>query len=264
MDSLDNYLKAAVQSAKEAGVYLIEHFQEDHSPVYKSDFDVALNADKESERIILARISNAFPSHNIYSEEIGTVKNKSDFTWYVDPLDGTNNYFVGIPYFGISIALLNKGETILGVVYNPITEQIFTAIKDRGAFLNGVKISLKHKSQSPYSVLAFIKGHEKNNKKDSDEKVKEVEKVLTNNFSRVLKMWAPSLDWSLLALGKITALVSYESELEDMFAGLLLAQEAGVEVCGFDGAVYQEGVRKIIASNKHLVNNLIRLLNNCL
>ena len=132
MDQLDNYLEIAIQSAKEAGAYLLDHFHENHSPFYKSEFDVGLFVDKESEEIILKRIRNAFPSHNIYSEEIGAIKNDSDLTWYIDPLDGTNNYFVGIPYFGVSIALVKNGEAIVGVVYNPITNQLFTTIKGMG------------------------------------------------------------------------------------------------------------------------------------
>ena len=124
MDQLNNYLEIAILSAKEAGVYLLDHFHENHSPLYKSEFDVGLLVDKESEKIILKRIRNTFPSHNIYSEEIGAIKNDSDLTWYIDPLDGTNNYFVGIPYFGVSIALVKNGEAIVGVVYNPITNQV--------------------------------------------------------------------------------------------------------------------------------------------
>lgn len=264
MKQLDNYLEIAIQSAKEAGAYLLNHFKENHNPLYKSEYDVGLLVDDDSEEIILKRIRNAFPSHNIYSEEFGAIKNKSDLTWYIDPLDGTNNYFVGIPYFGVSIALVKNNETIIGVVFNPITNQLFTAIKGRGAFLNNNKIQSKIEKQTPYSVLSFIKGHFKTGAENSDAQAKEIEYALSNKFTRVLKMWAPSLDWCLLALEKIDVLVSYESELEDMFAGLLIAQEAGVIVYNFDGKEYQFGNHRIVASNKSLINDMTQLLKNYL
>jgi len=260
MDQLDNYLEIAIQSAKEAGAYLLDHFHEDQSPIYKSEFDVGLLADKKSEEIILKRIRNAFPSHNFYSEEIGAIKNDSDLTWYIDPLDGTNNYFIGIPYFGVSIALVKNDKVIIGVVYNPITDQLFFAIKGRGAFLNNKRIESKIKKQTPYSVLSFIKGHYKSDAETSDTQAKEIEHVLSENFTRVLKMWAPSLDCCLLALGKIDALISYESELEDMLAGLLIAQEAGIEIYNFNGNGYTSGNSRIIASNKNWTNDMIQLL----
>ncbi len=216
--------------------------------------------DKESEEIILKRIRNAFPSHNIYSEEIGAIKNESDLTWYIDPLDGTNNYFVGIPYFSVSIALVKNDEVIIGVVYNPITDQLFSAIKGRGAFLNNERIESKIEKQTSYSVLAFIRGHYKSDAETSEIHAKEIEYILSKQFTRVLKMWAPSLDWCLLALGKIDALISYESELEDMFAGLLISQEAGINVYNFDGGKFRSGNNKIIASNKSLINDIIQLL----
>lgn len=264
MDQLDNYLEIAIQSAKEAGAYLLDHFYENHSPLYKSEFDVGLLVDKESEGIILKRIRNAFPSHNIYSEEIGAIKNESNLTWYIDPLDGTNNYFLGIPYFSVSIALIKNGEAIIGVVFNPITNQLFTATKGGGALLNNKKIESKIEKQNPHSVLSFVKGHSLGCAEDSDLQAKEIEHVLSNKFSRVLKMWAPSLDWCLLALGKIDVLISYESELEDMFAGLLIAQESGIKVYNFDGKEYQSGNHRIIASKKSIIPDVTQLLKNYL
>jgi len=255
-----DYLEVAVASAKKAGIYLLEHFNEKHDPIYKSNFDISLNVDKRSEQIILKNIRASFPSHNVYSEEIGSINNNSEFTWYIDPLDGTNNYFVGIPYFAISIALLHNNQPIVGVVYNPILDQLFEAVSGKGTFLNGEKITFGKRETGSYSTLSFIKGHSDDAISAKNSEADEVEHLLYCKFSRVLKMWAPSLDWCLLALGKIDALVSYESELEDMYAGLLIAQEAGVIVCNFNGMVYNENNYKIIASNKNLMPSLIELL----
>ena len=261
VELLNYYLEVAIQSAIEAGAYLLNRFGEDHSPIYKSEFDVGLLADKDSEKIILRKILNEFPSHNIYSEEIGGIKNQSDFTWYIDPLDGTNNYYAGIPYFGVSIALVKNSKPIVGVVYNPITDQLFTAIKGGGAFLNNKKIRQRVENKTSHAVLSFIRGHSKDGASAFDVQAKEIEDILSEKFSRVLKMWAPSLDWCLLALGKIDLLISYESELEDMFAGLLIAQESGYKVYNFSGVQYRPGNYRIFVSKKELINDLIQLLN---
>lgn len=260
MRLMNNYLEVSISLAREAGAYLLKHFNEEQNPVYKSKFDVGLSVDKGSEEIILNKIRSSFPSHNIYSEEIGIINNESEFTWYIDPLDGTNNYFVGIPYFAISIALIHNDQPIVGVVYNPILEQLFTAVKDKGAYLNGHEVIRGKKMNNAYSTLSFIKGHSIRDINSKETKAVEIEHLLSSKFSRVFKLWAPSLDWCLLASGRIDALISYNSELEDMFAGLLIAQEAGIKVCDFNGKIYQKGDSKIIASNNLITTDLIKLL----
>lgn len=259
MNKLNNYLEIAVHSAKEAGVFLLNQFGKEHVPIYKSESDVGLDVDKESESIILGKIRKFFPSHNIYSEELGNINNQSSFTWYIDPLDGTNNYFTGIPHFGVSIALVENNEIILGVVYNPVTDQLFSAVKGNGAYLNNKKIETKVVNSRPYSISSFIKGHAETNN-TSDMEAQKIEQILSGKFSRVLKMWAPSLDWCLLALGKVNVLISYESEPEDMLAGLLIAQEVGIKVYNFDGKTYHYGNNKIIAVYDNLGDNPPQLL----
>ncbi|MEN8191584.1 MAG: inositol monophosphatase [Bacteroidota bacterium] len=260
MSNYNYYHEIAVKAAKEAGLYLLDQFSKNHSPTLKSRSDVGLPADTESEKIILKNIQSEFPSHNIYSEEIGLVENESNFTWYVDPLDGTNNYYVGIPYFAVSIALVENNETILGVVFNPVTKQLFTARKGGGAFLNGEKILMKDRLKSEYKVLSFIKGHSQNLNMDIDLLAQNIELSLINKFSRILKMWAPALDWCLLALGKVDALVSFYSEKEDMIAGLLIAEESGIEILNFGGTPHKPGNNRIVASNKGIINKLIKSL----
>jgi len=260
MKELNNYLEIAVHSAKEAGHYLLNQFNKEHVPNYKSEFDVGLDVDKESESIILAKIQKFFPSHNIYSEETGTINNKSEFTWYIDPLDGTNNYFLGIPYFGVSIALVKNNEIILGVVYNPVGSQLFSAVKDGGAFINKKKIEAGNENNFNYSIASFIKGHAKTNEVAEENEYQKIGQILSNNFSRVLKMWAPSLDWCLLALGKTDTLISYKSDYEDMFAGLLIAQEAGAKIYNFDGQPYQYGDSRVVAVSPGLEKNIFSLL----
>lgn len=249
-----------LEVAKSAGKYLAENFGKKHVPHFKSEHDIGLAVDKESESIILNIIKGKYPEHNFYSEECGEIKNNSKFTWYIDPLDGTNNYFAGIPYFSVSIALLFENEIIIGVVYNPIANQLFEAVKDGGAFLNEAIIQPSQNTDLQKSVCSFIQGHKISSSKELHEEANKIKNQLSNNFRRVLSTWAPALDWALLAFGGIDALISFESELEDMYAGLLIAKESGVKIINFSGHDFKIGEKRIIASNDFLHENLFKLL----
>jgi len=253
------YLNVAKSAALTAGKYLSDNFSKRHIANYKSENDIGLAVDIESERIILNIIKEKYPEHNYYLEEFGEIKNKSKFTWFIDPLDGTNNYFAGIPYFSVSIALLFEDEIIIGIIFNPISNQLFEAVKGGGAMLNGVPIYPSDISDMKKSVCSFIQGHTISYSEELSRESIELKNKSSNNFRRVLTTWAPALDWALLALGGIDALISFESELEDMYAGLLIAKEAGVKISNFNGSTFQIGEKKIIASNCKLHDGLLRL-----
>jgi len=257
---LKEYINVAKEAALKAGELLKVKFGEKQNIRFKSEHDVGLEADVNSEEIILHVIRENFPDHNIYSEESGKVDNGGEFIWFVDPLDGTNNFAAGIPYFGISIALLKNNEALYGVVYNPISEQFFEAEFGKGAFLNGVRISPSKIEEPEKAVLSFIKGHATYNDKIVFEKSIKLEESLSKPFRRKLSTWAPALDWALLASGGIDLLVSYLSEPEDFYAGALIAKEAGVTIKNFDGEDYKFGDGKIIAGNETLVKRIISTL----
>lgn len=257
---MDNtkYLEVAKIATLSAGEYLLANFGKKHEAKFKSDSDIGLAVDIESEKIILDIIKGKYPEHNFYSEEIGEINKNSNFTWFIDPLDGTNNYFAGIPYFSVSIALMFENEIIIGVVFNPIANQLFEAVKDGGAFLDGKIIEPSKNTELKKSVCSFIQGH---NISVSPE-LANLKNIVINNFRRIISTWAPALDWTLLAFGGIDALISYESELEDMYAGLLIAKEAGIEIVNFQGNKYKIGDTKIIASNKSIGKQLLKILTN--
>lgn len=250
------YLEIAKVSAISAGTFLLENFGKKHLAHFKSKSDIGLDVDKKSETIIIDILKKEYPKFNIYSEELGEVNNKSEFTWFIDPLDGTNNYFAGIPYFSVSISLKHNDEIIVGVVYNPIANQLFEATKDGGAFLDGELITPSQNSELNKSVCSFIQGHNL----PSTTELSELKNKISNNFRRVISTWAPALDWTLLASGGIDALVSYDSEVEDLYAGLLIAKEAGLKIVNFSGKDYKVSDSKIIASNKNIFNNLFELI----
>ena len=260
MKNSNAFLQTAKDAALKSGLLLKENFGGKHIISFKSEHDIGLEIDKQSEKIILSILKKKFPSHSIYSEESGFINNDSEYTWFVDPLDGTNNYFAGIAYFGVSIALKQSDDIIVGVVYNPITDQMFTAAKGGGAYLNGEKIIPSSITKLRKAVLSFIRGHQTFDGGDLEKISAELENYLPRHFRRTLTMWAPSLDWCLLASGGIDALVSFESEKEDLYAGLLVAKEAEVEIKSFSGKIYNTSINRIIAANKNLSKHIIELL----
>src|SRR5271166_920881 len=144
-----DYLEAAVEIAREAGAVLREEVQRPPDIVYKGDYDLVTQADKRSEAVIVGRLQKYFPEHAVAAEEGSGKETGSEYRWHVDPLDGTTNFAHGYPCFAVSIGLLEDGEPIVGAVFNPVSDEMFTAIHGEGAYLNQKRIHV-----SPIETLA--------------------------------------------------------------------------------------------------------------
>lgn len=244
-------LEAAKEAAKSAGDFLKARFLEQLVPDEELHNDVKLPEDKESEGRIIEVLHRHFPAHTIYSEEIGLVERESEYLWIVDPLDGTNNYFIGFPYFSISIALQVQNELVLGVVYNPVAGQMFWAEKGKGAYLNGKRIAVSQRTDRTRAVGTYIRGRHSI--------TKEEELAFTKPFvmetKRLLRNVAPALDWCLLANGWLDYVVMQRSGIMDVAAGIVIAREAGATITDWQGEPYQhktfrvEDLASLVASN---------------
>jgi len=134
-----------IKAAKEAGKILMKHYGKIKYVKTKQQESYFTNVDLESEKFIISLIRKKFPKHNIVSEESGELNNKSDYTWYIDPVDGTHNYIKNFPLFGVSIALAHKGKVRLGVINLPFFNEIYFAEKNKGSFLNGKRLNVSDK-----------------------------------------------------------------------------------------------------------------------
>ena len=248
---MESLLEIAKEAASVAGEFLKERFLVQPIPDEELHNDVKLPEDKESERRIIEVLHRHFPTHTIFSEEVGMVSRDEEYLWIVDPLDGTNNYFIGYPYFSVSIALQHRGELVLGVVYNPDGGQMFWAEKGKGAYLNGKRISVNKRTDKTRAVGTYIRGR--------NSITKEQELAFTKPFvmetKRVLRNVGPALDWCLLANGWIEYIVMQRSGIMDVAAGIVIAQEAGATITDWQGVPYQheafesEHMRSLVASN---------------
>ena len=153
---LDNTLELVVVWAKEVGEVQRSYFRSGHLELETKStvHDVVTKVDKLSESMLIERIGKCFPDHSVLGEESGEHDAHSDYLWVVDPLDGTNNYSQGLPVFCVSIGLQYRGETLLGVVYAPYLNELYTAIRGKGAFLNNAPIHVSDKTELDRSVLA--------------------------------------------------------------------------------------------------------------
>src|SRR5512135_1838391 len=136
------FVPAMAEIAREAGALLMGYFHRRVKVEYKGDVDLVTEADRASEALITKRIRERWPGHNILGEEGTRTEQGSEYRWYVDPLDGTTNFAHGFPVFCVSLGLEHKGERIAGVVYDPTRNELFSAEKGSGAFLNGNAIQV--------------------------------------------------------------------------------------------------------------------------
>jgi myo-inositol-1(or 4)-monophosphatase len=195
-----------------------------------SGIDLVTEIDKASEQAILGFIRENYPDHAILSEESGRFTASSDYLWIVDPLDGTTNYAQGLPIFTVSIALKYQGETVLGVVYSPVIDQMFTAIKGQGAYLNGIRIGVSGKQELIESVLATgfpydITETPYNNVAYFNE--------LVLKTRAVRRMGSAAYDLALVAAGRFDGFWEMNLSPWDAAAGMLLVEEAGGNVIHF-------------------------------
>ena len=136
------YLERAIEIAREAGALLTNYFERRVPFELKGEFDLVTEADRASERLVVERLRSHFPSHSIVGEEGGGFESSSEYRWFVDPLDGTTNFAHSFPVFNVTLGLERAGEAITGVVYDPIRQEMFTAERGAGAYLNNRRIKV--------------------------------------------------------------------------------------------------------------------------
>lgn len=249
-------LPLAIQAAKQAGLLLKKNFKKHHTIKVKDPHEIVSEMDARAERKIISLIKKHFPSHSILSEEAGETKKQSEYEWVIDPLDGTTNYTVRNPFFDVSIALLKNNQPLVGVVYAPMTADLFSAEKGRGAFLNGKRINVSTKTNLKKALVVFCHGNTPADIKRIT-KIFSVVKPKVRDFNR---MRAGALELALVAVGHLEAYVSPGTHLWDVAAGMLLIQEAGGKVTNFQNKTFQTKDYNFIASNGKIHNKLLRFI----
>lgn len=245
-------MQTAIFAAKAAGNFSKNYFQKTQQLFYKEQEEVFTQTDVQTEALIKDVIRKEFPKHNILGEETGLTKeSKSDYTWIIDPIDGSENFTRGIYLYGISIALAIKNEVKIATVFNPLTNELFSAEKGKGAFLNGKPISVSQRSELSKAVIYGTELY----------KSKEYLKPLFDKVKNLRITSSSAYETCLVACGRIEGFVKVTTHPWGFAAANLIVEEAGGQVTNFDGSTWDTRSNKILSSNKVLHQELLDLIN---
>jgi len=256
--------KVAIRAAKEAGNLLMENFGKVHDVEEKSKHEILTETDLESERTILGILKSEYPGHSILSEEAGKETKESEFMWVVDPLDGSTNYSIRIPFFNVSIALTQriegKWEVVSGVVHAPFTREVFFAERGEGCFLNGEKASVSREEDLKKLILTYCHGYSEKQILRSIELYSKMKPVCRD----LRRVGAAALELAYLACGRVGCYVAPGLKPWDTAAGSLLVEEAGGKVSDFSGREWDVSSQEmdILASNGVIHEKILEIMKN--
>lgn len=254
---LHQYLDTAVRAALAAGRLQRSRFASDFTVDLKGAKDLVTELDTASEALIVKLLLEHYPGHGILAEEGSYPPGDGRHTWVIDPIDGTTNFAHGYPWFCSSIALERDDQVVVAVIYNPMTDELFSATAGGGAFLNGRRIEVSRRTPVAASLLATgfpydCATHPENN---------------FDTFIRfqkaargIRRAGAAALDLAYLAAGRLDGFWEVKLKPWDVTAGTLLVQEAGGTVSAFDGSRYEIRNHRILASNGHIHAEMCALL----
>jgi len=237
----------AMEAAHKAGELILRHFRQPQEIRMKTPTEIVTQVDHDAEDIIVRIIRQAFPDHEFLGEEGHTASQGADYLWVIDPLDGTRNYTLGIPFFCVSIALVVRGKIVLGVIYDPERGETFSAQTGKGAYLNGVKVNFTRTTSMERAIVCV--GFVPAQSADNPELALPMLLRLRPAIAAVRNMGSAALSLAYVACGRLH--IAYQDRLSpwDMLAGALLVEEAGGTVTDFAGRPISLSSQNIIAAN---------------
>jgi len=258
---MHDYITVCERAARRGGEVLLD-WQGRISPREKAPKDLVSEADLASQTAIFEIIHDAFPDHDLLGEEDDTANSaarSSEFRWIVDPLDGTVNYVHRLPAYSVSVALEHQGQVQAGVVFDPIANECFSAVKGEGAFLNGVKISASGCDSLRTALVAASLSAGVS--RDSEEIARFLDVLVECQALR--RLGSAALNLAYLAAGRLDAYWATSVKVWDVAAGVLLVQEAGGLVTGVEGEAFDLSRPRFAAAatlmlHKALVSTLKR------
>lgn len=253
-------LSFATDLAREAGQILNDGFRSPDLQIsYKSRTNLVTDRDHAAERLIVSRILSAFGDDSIVAEEGSSRSGAGSHIWYVDPLDGTNNYAHGLPFFCVSIGIYGResGDPLVGVVFNPFLDELFTAAAGAGAFLNGAPIRVSAMEDLGKSLLAT--GFPYNKEDRARNNLNEFNALLPR-IQGIRRMGSAAIDLCSVACGRLDGYWEGELSPWDTAAGALIVREAGGHVTRYDGRPFSPDYPQVLASNGRIHTQMMEAL----
>lgn len=255
---MDDLFSLACKTIEKASNLILKNLNKIRKISYKKgDFNLVTNVDREAEAFILKEITSKYPNHSIIAEESGKYKGNPNYKWFIDPIDGTTNFAHGYPCFCISIGFRKNGVLEFGLIKNPLTGDLYSARKNKGARLNGKKISVSKIKTLKNSLL--ITGFPYDRKTSTMNNLKNFCK-LTLLTQGVRRDGAAAMDLCYVACGKVDGFWEIKLSPWDVAAGVLIVQEAGGKITDIKGNEYDVFNDKIVATNGFIHNELIKHL----
>jgi myo-inositol-1(or 4)-monophosphatase len=252
---MTSFLETATDIAREAGALLAHFFERRIGFELKGDFDLVTEADRTSEHLVVERLRSHFPSHSILAEEGGLRESGSEYRWYVDPLDGTTNFAHGYPMFNVTLALEHEGELICGVIFDPLRQEMFSAERGAGAFLNGRRIRV---SRTPRLEEALLATGFPSRKRHANINVHFFHQVAMVTHG-VRRGGSAALDLAYSACGRLDGFWEFGLNPWDMAAGILIAREAGGRATDMKGGPASLTGPHVAVSNGAIHDELLTL-----
>jgi myo-inositol-1(or 4)-monophosphatase len=255
---------AAERIAREAGALLRGFYETGVAMEYKGDVDLVTEADRASEELIQARLTEAFPEHGIYGEEGTREGLEREFRWYVDPLDGTTNFAHGFPAFCVvlgcerrrpGLAKDQDGEMVAGVIYDPLRDECFVAERGKGAWLNGRRMHVSRATTLQESLIATGFPSQKRHESPNVHFYQE----FTLRSHGVRRAGSAALDLAYVACGRLDGYWEFKLNPWDTSAGYLLVEEAGGTITHFDGSKFTLDSVEVLATNGAIHEEMKRL-----
>ncbi|MBN2373268.1 inositol monophosphatase [bacterium] len=246
MPDLKEFFDLAVEAARKAGRIQREGLGRDIKIRLKGPKNLVTEIDKGCEEAITSLIIERYPEHGILAEEGGARKTSSPYRWIIDPLDGTTNYTHAYPFFCVSIALEENGEIVVGVVYDPVKDEMFCARKREGAWMNGCPVHVSRIDKLEKALVAAGRLTKKD--RDVDVQFASFRKLASKALALRID-GAAALDMCYVAIGRFDAFWEYGLKPWDTAAGWLIIKEAGGQVSAFNGGPFDPFGPEVLASN---------------
>ena len=250
-----SYLETAVEIAREAGALLATYFERRVAFELKGDFDLVTEADRASERLVVERLRSHFPSHSIVAEEGGGHKGNSGYCWYVDPLDGTTNFAHGFPVFNVTLGLAHDGEMLVGVVFDPTRQEMFSAERGAGSYLNNrrMRVSLAKRLEDSLVATGFP-----SRKRHLNVNIHFYHQMAMATHG-VRRAGSAAIDLAYVASGRLEAFWEFGLNPWDMAAGTLLVSEAGGRCSDMTGAAHSLTGPHLLTDNGAIHQETLKL-----
>jgi myo-inositol-1(or 4)-monophosphatase len=246
---MNKFLEVALEAAREAGAVLLSEHSRPQKISYKGEVDLVTETDKRSEAIVVGRLRREFPDHRIVAEEGSSgAAGASRYEWHVDPLDGTTNFAHGYPCFAVSIGLLEDGKPLVGVVFNPVSDELFSAARGEGAFLNQKPI---HVSDIKKLATSLVSTGFPTHNRASNLNIHYYWQFTLRSHG-VRRDGSAALDLCSVACGRFDAFWEFGLNSWDTAAGILMITEAGGAVTDLRGAWYRPGGPELLVTNGHI------------